>query len=110
MNTKQTKLTKDQKRDVRAQIAEFEAVGGFVFSFPGFGATVACMPKFKGSLKADFSIAMRGSDEKKFRKLVGADLAMLRHAQGQTLALLVYGNDADSMGARAAEFAEFVAF
>lgn len=110
MNTKQTKLTKDQKRDVKAQMAEFEAEGGFVFSFPDVGATVACMPKFDGSLMADFSIAMMASDETKFRNLVGADIAMARFAQGQTLALTVYGSDMASMESRASEFAEFVAY
>lgn len=110
MNTKQTKLTKDQKRDVREQMVEFDAYGGFVFSFPEYAATVACRSKFPGASMADFSIAMCAADEHKFRKLVGADIAMLRHAQGQTLALMVAGDDFDSMQERAREFAEFVTY
>lgn len=106
----QTKLTKDQKRDVKAQMADFEAEGGFIFSFPECAATVACMPKFPGASMADFALAMCAADEDKFRKLVGADIAMARFAQGQTLALMVEGDDFDSMQERARQFAEFVAF
>ncbi len=76
--TTQTKLTKDEKAEVRDLISDFTSQGGTLFYVPRVGMVVAMIPEFSGSRMANVGVSFAATSEKKFRKLVGARLAIYR--------------------------------
>jgi hypothetical protein len=78
VKAKQSKLPKAHKASVRHAIRMFEADGGRVFFFPEVRMTVAVIHAFPGSRMAVVGVAIASPTETKFRKLMGAHIAMLR--------------------------------
>jgi hypothetical protein len=78
----QTKLNKLEKTAIREMILEFKEAGGFVFSFGDIGLTLAITWEFSGAKNAKVGISWQADTETKFRRLVGAAVAMSRANYG----------------------------
>jgi len=71
-----TKLTKDQKIELKAMKAQFLENDGQIFYNDISGFTCAFMPEFPGSKMARISVSFASENEVKFRAKVGVYSAL----------------------------------
>lgn len=86
-----SKLTPEQKQELKAMKAEFFKAGGVIFSGDN-GVTVAIVRT--GARAGKFSVSIASNDEKKNRPKVGAYVALMRFFDYQNLPVLLVMKDA----------------
>ena len=82
MNAVQSKLSRDEKENVREMIRDFRNFGGQLFFFKEERVTIAMAREFPGARFVRVGVAHAAPTETKFRKLYGAMLAIERTDSG----------------------------
>ena len=86
--TVNSKLNVHEKALRKQMRDEFDRLGGMIYSFPGYSATVAIMEEFPGSRMMLVSVSIAEPRESKFRRKVGEFHALRRMFEAEYIKLL----------------------
>ena len=96
------KMTRDMKAERKDMLADFEAMGGVVYSNAEFGVTLAVAPAVPCDAPDFMRVAVAQCDFKDdtFKRKYGEWVALTRWYEGVTMSIPTYGyRDADEVAA-----------